>query len=76
MWTKEDLQQLVRREIDDYRLIVVSNRQPYVHKLVDGKVKHVVPAGGLINAIDPLMQACGGTWVAHGGGTGDRLVVE
>jgi alpha,alpha-trehalose-phosphate synthase [UDP-forming] len=76
MWTKEDLQQLVRREIGDYRLIVVSNRQPYIHKLVDGKVKYVVPAGGLINAIDPLMQACGGTWVAHGGGTGDRLVVE
>jgi trehalose 6-phosphate synthase len=76
MWTKEDLQQLVKREIGDYRLVVVSNRQPYVHKLVDGRVKLVVPAGGLINAIDPLMQACGGTWVAHGSGTGDPLVVE
>jgi trehalose 6-phosphate synthase len=76
MWTKEDLQQLVRREIGEYRLVVVSNRQPYVHKLVDGQVRHVVPAGGLINAIDPLMQACGGTWIAHGSGTGDRLVVE
>jgi alpha,alpha-trehalose-phosphate synthase [UDP-forming] len=76
MWNKEDLQQLVRREIGDYQFIVVSNRQPYVHKLVEGKVRYVVPAGGLINAIDPLMQACGGTWVAHGSGTGDRLVVE
>ena len=35
----------------------------------------VVPAGGLTAALDPMMQACGGTWVAHGGGTGDRLVV-
>lgn len=76
MWTKEGLQQIVRRELGDYRLIVVSNRQPYVHQLVDGKVHYEVPTGGLINAIDPLMQACGGTWVAHGGGTGDRLVVE
>jgi trehalose 6-phosphate synthase len=76
MWTKEDLKQLVRREIGDYRLIVVSNRQPYVHKLVDGQVRYVVPPGGLINAIDPLMQACGGTWIAHGSGAGDRLVVE
>ncbi len=76
MWTKEDLQQLVRREIGDYRLVVVSNRQPYVYKLDNGRVRYEVPAGGLINAIDPLMQTCGGTWVAHGSGTGDRLVVE
>jgi trehalose 6-phosphate synthase len=76
MWTKEVLQQIVRRELGDHQLIVVSNRQPYIHQLVDGEVNYVVPAGGLINAIDPLMQTCGGTWVAHGGGTGDRLVVE
>jgi trehalose 6-phosphate synthase len=76
MWTKQDLQQIVRRELGEYQLIVVSNRQPYVHQLVDGKVHHEVPAGGLINAIDPLMQATGGTWVAHGSGTGDRMVVE
>jgi trehalose 6-phosphate synthase len=76
MWTKEVLQQIVRRELGDHQLIVVSNRQPYIHQLVDGDVNYVVPAGGLINAIDPLMQACGGTWVAHGGGSGDRMVVE
>jgi trehalose 6-phosphate synthase len=76
MWTKEVLQQIVRRELGDHQLIVVSNRQPYVHQLVDGEVNYIVPAGGLINAIDPLMQTCGGTWVAHGGGTGDRMVVE
>ena len=75
-WTKEALQQLVRREIGDCRLVVVSNRQPYVYKLVQGQVRYEVPAGGLINAIDPLMQSCGGTWIAHGGGTGDRFVVE
>ena len=76
MWTKADLQQLVKREIGDCRLVVVSNRQPYVHQVVDGKVRLDVPTGGLINAIDPLMQACGGTWVAYGSGDGDRLVVE
>jgi len=36
MWTKDDLQQIVRRELGDYRLVVVPNRQPYVHKLVGG----------------------------------------
>ncbi len=76
MYTKEDLQRLVQRQIGDYHLVVVSNRQPYIHQLVDGQLDCVVPAGGLTSALDPLMQACGGTWVAHGGGTGDRLVVE
>ena len=37
MWTKEDLQRLVQRQIGDYRLIIVSNRQPYIHNLVDGE---------------------------------------
>jgi len=47
MWTKEGLQQIVRRELGDYRLIVVSNRQPYVHQLVDGKVHYEVPKGAI-----------------------------
>ena len=76
MYTKEDLQRLVRNQIGNHRLIIVSNRQPYIHQLVDGQIRRSVPPGGLTAALDPMMQACGGTWVAHGGGTGDRLVVE
>ncbi|MCH7712838.1 MAG: trehalose-6-phosphate synthase [Chloroflexi bacterium] len=76
IWTKEDLRRLVQREIGDYRLVVVSNRQPYVHELVDGRLTYAVPAGGVTTAIDPLMQECGGTWVAHGAGDGDRLAVD
>ena len=76
IWTKEDLRRLVQREIGDYRLVVVSNRQPYVHELVEGRLTYAVPAGGVTTAIDPLMQECGGTWVAHGGGGGDRLAVD
>ncbi len=76
MYTKEDLQRLVRNQIGNRKLVIVSNRQPYQHQLVDGQVRQVIPAGGLTAALDPMMQACGGTWIAHGGGTGDRLVVE
>ena len=76
VWTSQGLQQLVKRELGDCHLVVVSNRQPYIYKLIDGQVSYEMPAGGLTNAIDPLMQSCGGTWIAHGGGTGDRLVVE
>ncbi|PKB84342.1 MAG: trehalose-6-phosphate synthase [SAR202 cluster bacterium Io17-Chloro-G9] len=56
--------------------MVVSNRQPYVHELVDGKLQYASPAGGLTTAIDPLMQECGGTWIAHGGGQGDWYAVD
>lgn len=76
MYTKEDLERLVRHQIGNRRLVIVSNRQPYIHQLVDGKIRRVVPPGGVTAALDPVMQACGGTWVAHGSGTGDRLVVE
>ena len=76
MWTKQDLQNLVQRQTGDYRLVIVSNRQPYIHNLVDGQPQYVVPAGGLTSALDPLMQACGGTWIAYGGGKGDRYIVD
>ena len=53
-WTREKLRRLVHREIGDYRLIVVSNRQPYVHDLIGGELSYASPAGGLTTAIDPL----------------------
>ena len=75
MYTKEDLQRLARYQIGNHHLIIVSNRQPYIHQLVNGQIRQAVPVGGLTAALDPMMQACGGTWVASSGGTGDRLVV-
>ena len=75
-WTRERLQRLVLREIGDYKIIVVSNRQPYIHELVEGQLQYAFPSGGLTTAIDPLMQECGGTWVAYGGGKGDWYAVD
>jgi len=75
-WAKEDLRRLVQREIGEFRLVVVSNRQPYVHELIDGQLSYLSPAGGLTTAIDPLMQECGGTWIANGGGKGDWFAVD
>ena len=75
-WTREKLQRLVQREIGDYQLIVVSNRQPYVHEIVEGELSYTSTSGGLVTAIDPLMQECGGTWVAFGGGKGDHFAVD
>ena len=75
-WTRESLQRIVKREIGDYRLIVVSNRQPYIHEMVEGRLRYAVPSGGVTAAIDPLMQECGGTWIAYGGGKGDWYAVD
>lgn len=75
-WTREDLQQLVTTRLSDCLFIAVSNREPYVHNYVGNEVKCIVPASGLTAAIDPVMQACGGTWIAHGSGTADNTVVD
>ncbi|MFH0913598.1 MAG: trehalose-6-phosphate synthase [Candidatus Omnitrophota bacterium] len=76
MWTKEALQQLIKEKMSDYLFIVVSNRQPYMHVLKKGKVEYQRGAGGVITALDPVMQACHGTWVAYGNGDADRKVSD
>jgi alpha,alpha-trehalose-phosphate synthase [UDP-forming] len=76
MWTKESLQELVRTKLSDYLFIVVSNREPYIHTYAGSKIKCQVPASGVTVALDPVMQACGGTWIAHGSGDADRELVD
>jgi alpha,alpha-trehalose-phosphate synthase [UDP-forming] len=76
MWKRKDLQQLVKEKMGDYLFIVVSNREPYSHVLKAGKVVSVRGAGGVITALDPVMQACNGLWVAFGNGDADRKVTD
>jgi trehalose 6-phosphate synthase len=58
------------------QLIVVSNREPYMHHRRDGKAEALVPAGGVVTALDPVLQACGGVWIAHGAGDADRATSD
>jgi trehalose 6-phosphate synthase len=76
VWTKESLHELVREKLGDYLFVVVSNREPYIHTLSGRRIVTQVPASGLTTALDPVMQACGGTWVASGRGDADREVVD
>ncbi|MFH0826760.1 MAG: trehalose-6-phosphate synthase, partial [Candidatus Omnitrophota bacterium] len=76
MWTKKDLQELVKKQLGDYLFIVVSNRQPYVHVFKGGKIECQRGAGGVITALDPVMRACHGLWVAFGNGDADRRVTD
>ena len=76
MWTKESLRGLVEEKLRDYLFIVVSNREPYVHTFSGREIQCQVPASGLTVALDPVMQSCGGTWIAHGSGDADADVVD
>jgi len=76
-WTPQALQQVVREQLESPAMLVVSNREPYVHNLgPDGAPVVEFPASGMVTAIEPIMRACSGTWVAHGSGSADRMVVD
>ncbi|HEY6088113.1 MAG TPA: trehalose-6-phosphate synthase [Burkholderiaceae bacterium] len=75
-WTAERLRVLLRTQLSGVQIIAVSNREPYIHELIDGKVVVKRPASGLVTAVEPVMRACSGTWVAHGSGNADRQVVD
>jgi trehalose 6-phosphate synthase len=75
-WTKERLENVARTRLGGAKLIVVANREPYIHKYNNGEIEWIRPAGGLTTALDPVMQACGGVWVAHGSGDADSQVCD
>jgi trehalose 6-phosphate synthase len=76
VWTEERLKQFTRTRFGDRPLIVVSNREPFSHVWRGRHVSVQTPASGVVTALDPVMRACGGLWVAHGSGDADREVVD
>ena len=81
----------VLAQLGDTRLVVVANREPYIHlkhvrtpglvgrlwgRKPRASLSWMQPASGLVTALDPVMRACGGTWVAHGSGSGDRETAD
>jgi trehalose 6-phosphate synthase len=75
-WTAERLRVYVRSKLLARQLYVVSNREPYMHVRKNGDVSLLVPASGLVTALEPVLRACDGTWVAHGSGNADREMVD
>ncbi len=76
MWTADRLAVHVQTRLEDGRLFVVSNREPYIHSRKGRTVEVSEPASGLVTAIEPVLRACGGTWVAHGSGDADLEFVD
>jgi trehalose 6-phosphate synthase len=76
LWTEERLKQFVKMRLGERPLVVVSNREPISHVWKDGAIQVVTPASGLVTAMDPVMRACGGIWVAQASGDADRETAD
>jgi trehalose 6-phosphate synthase len=75
-WNADALREILHRELRGQQVIVVSNREPYIHVQQGDEVVVQRPASGLVTAVEPIMRACSGTWIAHGSGSADRKVVD
>ncbi len=75
-WTPEALRAILRQDLRGENVLVVSNREPYIHVRRQGQVEVQRPASGLVTALEPVMRACSGTWIAHGSGSADREVAD
>jgi trehalose-6-phosphate synthase/HAMP domain-containing protein len=76
IWTEERLKQFVQMQLNGRLLVVVSNREPVSHVWRGGQIHAQAPASGLVTAMDPVMRACGGVWVAHASGDADRETAD
>jgi trehalose 6-phosphate synthase len=75
-WTAERLTAHVRQRSRSTKIFAVSNREPYVHVRQGKEIVCEVPASGLVTAIEPILRACDGVWVASGSGSEDRATVD
>ncbi len=75
-WTPDKLRSLLHDELAGDQVLVVSNREPYIHEQGPQGIVVRRPASGLVTAVEPVMRACSGTWIAHGSGSADRVTVD
>ncbi|HKP55405.1 MAG TPA: trehalose-6-phosphate synthase [Polyangiales bacterium] len=75
-WNAERLRATLRRYLHGERVVILANREPYIHERSPDGLSVLHPASGLVTALEPVMRACSGVWVAHGGGSADRETVD
>ena len=76
-WTAERLKQTLNRHLHGEKIVILANREPYIHqRTATGQIEVQHPASGLVTALEPVMRACSGVWVAHGSGSADRETVD
>ncbi len=75
-WTPATLRSILREQLAGEEVLIVSNRQPYIHNRRGDSIEIQLPASGVVSALEPVMRACSGVWIAHGNGSADREVVD
>ncbi|HEX7480704.1 MAG TPA: trehalose-6-phosphate synthase [Polyangiales bacterium] len=76
-WTPARLKATLSQHLRGERVVIVANREPYIHEhTAEGTVRVQQPASGLVTALEPVMRACSGVWVAHGSGSADRETAD
>ena len=76
-WSPDQLKEILSKELSGDEVLIVSNREPYIHNRNDkNEIEVQVPASGVVTALEPIMRACSGTWIAHGGGNADKEFVD
>ncbi len=76
IWTPERLKVEVEKLLEKKKMVVVSNREPYMHIHSGKEIRCIVPASGMITAMEPILKACSGLWIAAGTGDADRETVD
>jgi trehalose-6-phosphate synthase len=76
VWTAERLNEEMKLLLQSKKLVVVSNREPYMHIRVGKDIQCIRPASGMVTALEPILKACGGLWIASGSGDADRDTVD
>ena len=75
-WTSQRLHATLTQHLQGERVVILANREPYIHQQTAEGVLVQHPASGLVSALEPVMRACSGVWVAHGSGSADRQTVD
>jgi trehalose 6-phosphate synthase len=75
-WTAERLRISTQTKLKGSRLFAVSNREPYEHVHRGNDIVCSVPPSGLVTAIEPVLRACDGMWVAQATGDADRETAD
>lgn len=76
VWTPERLGEEMKQVLQNKTMVIVSNREPYMHVRSGNEIQCIVPASGMVTAMEPIVKACGGLWIASGTGDADRETVD
>ncbi len=75
-WTAERLKEFIKAYLKDRKIFIVSNQEPYIHQKIKNEIKCSVVPSGLNTAVNSVMEACGGVWIAHGSGDADKETAD